>query len=139
MTTIWLLSVFCGYLNVGGFTSDLVCSETFLNFVLLKIYFFAGAFCSRTPGRPSQPPVHHRIGPHARLSTLVLSLYTTVFSVKKIPYFSFSSFRRGSARAQFKGARIPLSLIRPSKTIKHASPQGTPTNLAIELYPFGSP
>lgn len=66
-------------------------------------------------------------------------IYSMVFSVKKMPYFSFNSFKRGSAKSQVTGARIPFLLILPSKTIRHARPQGTPTNLAMELQPLGSP
>lgn len=65
--------------------------------------------------------------------------YARVFSTISIPHFSFNSFRIGSARLQFTGARIPFSDILPSRTIKQATPQGTPTSLAIELYPLGSP
>lgn len=63
----------------------------------------------------------------------------SVFSTISIPHLSFNSFKSGSARLHFTGARIPFSEILPSKTIKQATPHGTPTSLAIELYPFGSP
>ena len=48
----------------------------------------------------------------------ILSItHATVFSSISIPHLLFNSSRKGAASSSSMGARIPFSLIRPSKTI----------------------
>ena len=59
------------------------------------------------------------------------AIYEMVFSTMEIPYFSFSSFMMGSLILGLMGARMPLSEICPLSTCFTATPQGTPTVLAM--------
>lgn len=58
-------------------------------------------------------------------------LYSIVFSINSMPYFSFSSTSRGSQMFQVMGATIPLSEMVPFSTCLTATAQGRPTSLAM--------
>ena len=55
----------------------------------------------------------------------------TTSSFNSIPYSSFSVFNNGSHKSQLIGAKMPFSLITPSKICKTATAHGVPTKRAM--------
>lgn len=85
------------------------CLSAFHHFARVFIYLFSAFFTATSPE----------------------AAYWTVFSVKKMPYFSFSSFSTGSHRPHVYGASTPLSEMVPSSTCLTATAHGTPTSFAM--------
>lgn len=111
--------------------STTVCSISrivyLFDFLYLVLHQFLRVFSDRVTTIPA-PVQPFRSFSHAELDP---EPYWTVFSSMLMPYLLLSSFRMGSHRLHFMGARTPFSEMVPSRTCLTATAQGTPTSLAM--------